>query len=217
MAVALSTVLAVAATAAGAATFEGIGIRIGATASHMRLDGPGYGSSEANTGIVIGSFADIALSPSLVFQPALVFVRRGGIYHDLPSSLDNTQDEADELVLQRDYLELPLLLRYNGPWHEKLPLTLIAGPSLGLVLAYEVEEDGLDLTRPVTEDGVEIDREPGGYDLALVLGAGFTHTLRGRQLTLDAVYRMASDGTSTDAPGSSFAADGIDVTLGLRF
>ncbi len=135
----------------------------------------------------------------------------------MSSSLTNTEVEADELVLRRDYLELPLLLRYNGPWHEKLPLTLIAGPSLGRVLAYDVEEDGQDLTRLVTEGGVEIDRESGGYDLSLVLGAGFTHTLRGRQLTLDAVYRMASDGTSSDAPGSSFAADGIDVTLGLRF
>lgn len=213
----LSMVLALAATAAGAAQFEGIGIKVGATSSHMRLDGPGYGSSKANTGLVIGSFADVALSASVVFQPALVFVRRGGTYHDLSSSLTNTQVGADELVLRRDYLELPLLLRYNGPWRHALPLNLIAGPSLGWVLAYEVEEDGQDLTRQVTEDGVELDRESGGYDLSLILGAGFTHSLWGRPLTLDAVYRMASDGTSSDAPGSSFVADGIDVTLGLRF
>ncbi|MBK7771222.1 MAG: hypothetical protein IPI48_12075 [bacterium] len=103
----LSMVLALAATAAGAAQFEGIGIKVGATSSHMRLDGPGYGSSKANTGLVIGSFADVALSASVVFQPALVFVRRGGTYHDLSSSLTNTQVGADELVLRRDYLNCP--------------------------------------------------------------------------------------------------------------
>ncbi len=215
--VALSSFLVVAATVAGAAPFEGVGIKVGATSSHMHLDGMTYGSSESAAGFVIGPFVDVALSPSLVFQPALVFVRRGGTYHDLPSSLDNTQDEADELAFRRDYLELPLLLRYRGPWRSKLPLTLIAGPSLGWVLAYEVEEDGSDLTRPINEDGLELSRESGGYDLAVVLGAGLTGAPWGRQWTLDVVYRMATDGTSSDAAGSSFKADGIDVTLGLRF
>ena len=60
--------------------------------------------------------------------------------------------------------------------------------------------------------GVEI-----GGDFALVLGVGITRVQGGRKFTLDAVYRMASDGTRSEAVGSAFDADGIDVTLGVRF
>ncbi len=208
--------LALAATTASAAQVDGIGIKVGVTSSHMHLGDAAYQSSGSATGLVVGPFADVALSRSIAFQPALVFVRRGGTFRDLPSSLTGTLGEIQELVLRRDYLELPLLLRYNSSWSHAFSPSLIAGPAIGWVLAYKVEEDGRDLTQQFTENRL-LPRKGGGFDFALVLGVGITRVQGGRKFTLDAVYRMASDGTRSEAVGSAFDADGIDVTLGVRF
>ena len=210
-------VLALIATAATAAPQVRFGVKAGAAVSHMHSDGVSYESSEAATGIVAGPFAEVALSQVMTFEPALVYARRGARFRELPESLTGTLGEVHQLDIQRDYLELQALFRYGGPWRSRLPVFLVAGPAVGWVLDYEVVEDGWEIGQPYTEDGVALPRPSAGYDLALVLGAGIAHTQWGKQCTLDVVYRMASDGPGGKARGNGFVADGVNVTLGLRF
>ncbi len=209
-------VLALITTVATAAPQVRFGIKAGATVSHMHADGTFYESSEAATGIVAGPFAEVALSPAMTFQPALVYARRGATFRKVPDSLTGTLVEVDRLDMRRDYLEAQALFRYGGPWRSRLPVFLVAGPAVGWVLDYEIVEDGWDISQLYTEDGT-LPRPSAGYDLALVLGAGIAHTQWGRQCTLDVVYRMASEGPRGKAPGSGFVAEGVNVTLGLRF
>ena len=193
------------------------GVKVGATVSHMHSDSADYESSESATGIVAGPFAELSLSRAMTFQPALVFARHGGTFRNLSASLTGSLQAVDELNLQRDYLEAQALFRYCGPWRDSLPLSLIAGPAIGWVLDYEVLEDGTPIDERFNEDGAALSRSSSGYDLALLAGAGFQHVLWGRQCSLDLVYRLASDGPSGKAVGSSFKADGLNVTFGVRF
>lgn len=205
------------ATWACAGQVKGLGVGIGATASHMYSTDGAYGKSASAAGLIVGPFLDVSISRSVVFRPAIVFVRRGGTYRDLPSSLTGTLGEVHELSIRRDYLELPLLLRYSFLREWTLSPSLIAGPTIGRVLSYKVVEDGWDLGAPVTDDPNPIPKESGGYDTALVLGVGLNHVHGGTRFNLDAVYRMASRGPRSDAPASGFEADGLDVTFGVRF
>ena len=210
-------VLALIATVATAAPQVRFGVKAGATVSQMHADVAFYESAEAATGIVAGPFAEVALSQAMSFQPALVYARRGARFRELLYSLTGTLGEVHQLDIQRDYLEAQALFRYDGPWRKRLPVVLIAGPAIGWVLDYEVVEDGWEIGQPYTEDGAALPRPSAGYDLALVLGAGIAHTQWGKQCTLDVVYRMASDGPGGKARGNGFVADGVNVTLGLRF
>ena len=194
-----------------------LGLKAGVSMSHLHSDTAGYGSSDSATGIVVGPFAEMGLSQAVSIQPALVFARRGGTFRDLPSSLTGSLDTVDELDIRRDYLEAQALFCYNGPWRDRLPLTLIAGPAVGWILDYEVVEDGVGIDQRSGEDGSTIPRPAGGHDLALVVGAGFCPSIWGRRCTLDLLYRVASEGSHGDAAGADFKADGATVTLGMRF
>lgn len=205
-----------ASTTAGAVQLDGIGLKAGITNARLHAGDGAYQNPESTTDWMAGPFADVSLSRSVIFQPALVLVRRGGTFHDLPSSLTGTLGEIDELVVRRDYLELPLLLRWQLPVPAGFAVSLIAGPAVGWVVAYKVEEDGADVTQPFSDEGPLL-RPRGGYDLALVLGVGLSRAQCGRQFSLDAVHRMASEGTRSTAIASGFEADSVDVTLGVRF
>lgn len=210
-------VLALAATQAGAGPSESIGVKVGATTTHMHSSDPAYGDSESAIGLVAGPFVDLPLSRWLALQPALVFARRGGTYHDLPSSLTGSLGEVDELTIRRDYLELHLLLRCRLQPDSAWSPSLVAGPALGRVLSYKVVEDGWELGTQAGDDPNPVPRASGGYDTALVLGVGLDRVHGAKRLSLEAVFRMASGGPRSDAPANGFEADGLDVTLGVRF
>ena len=219
IATAIGTVvtLALIASAAAAAPQVRFGVKAGATVSSMHTDDAFYESSESATGILAGPFAEVALSQAMTFQPALVYARRGARFRELPDSLTGTLVEVHQLDIRRDYLEAQALFRYGGPWLSRLPVFLVAGPAIGWVVDYEVVEDGWEISHPYTEDGGSAPRPSAGYDLALVLGAGIARTQWGKQCSLDVVYRMASEGPRGEAAGNGFVADGVNVTLGLRF
>lgn len=209
--------LAICFTAATAAPQVSFGVKAGATVAHMHADDWHYESSESTTGIVAGPFAEVALSQAMTFQAAVVYARRGAKFRDLPGSLTGTLGEVHQLDLRRDYLEMQTLFRYDGPWRSRLPVFLVAGPAIGWVLDYEVMEDGREIGHPQAEHDGWAPRPSAGYDLALVLGAGITHSQWGKQCTLDLVYRLASEGPRGNALGNGFVADGLNATLGLRF
>lgn len=96
---------------APAATFDGVGIKAGFCRSQMRLEGGSYASSSWRRGLTVGAAARFRLSPRLAVEPGLVYAQRGGTYHDLPSMLWGGLAEVDVFEVERNYLELPVLLR----------------------------------------------------------------------------------------------------------
>ena len=194
-------VLLVPAVASSAVEIGTIGIRAGASVSHMRHDSY-RGSSESITGFIGGAFVNIAVSNKLIIQPSISYAQRGGVYHDLADMLWGGQARVDELVINRDYLELPVLFRYNFQANDSLWPSLVFGPVGSWVLTSELLEEG----GPYPD-------ESGGFDVSMQLGLGLVQQYSGIELSLDVSYRRAM----TDSDTWGFKADGFDIILGVGF
>ena len=88
----------------------------------------------SSTGFLGGFFADIPAGKSLVFEPELLYVNKGATY-----SLNVTGASGD-LSLNLDYVEIPILLRYNfrpagGPY-------VLIGPDVAFNVTCNVSGSG---------------------------------------------------------------------------
>jgi len=194
-------VLLVPTLASSAVEIDSIGVKAGVTVSQMRHSSY-RGSSESVTGFVGGPFVNVAVSNSIVIQPSVIYAQRGGVYHDLSDMLWGGLAEVDELTISRDYLELPLLLRYNFQSNDLVSPSLVFGPVGSWVLASEI-----------LEDGVPYPDESGEFDISVLLGLGLMRKFDGVEFSLDISYRRALTGSGY----SDFKADGIDLMLGVGF
>jgi len=88
----------------------------------------------SSTGFIGGFFADIPAGASLIFEPELLYVNKGATY-----SLNVTGASGD-LSLNLDYVEIPVLLRYNfkpagGPY-------VLIGPDVAFNVTCNVSGTG---------------------------------------------------------------------------
>lgn len=84
------------------------GIKGGMNISHISGD-DALASSDAIFGVHIGGMMQYPLMPSLIFQPEFIYTQKGHSYkYDVSNVLH-------EHVVSLDYLELPLLMKYNIP------------------------------------------------------------------------------------------------------
>jgi hypothetical protein len=88
----------------------------------------------SSTGFIGGFFADIPAGKSLIVEPELLYVNKGATY-----SLNVTGASGD-LSLNLDYVEIPVLLRYNFK-PEGGPYVLI-GPDIAFNVTCNVSGTG---------------------------------------------------------------------------
>jgi len=131
--------------------------------------GTASSSSGYTAGFAGGLFLIIPLSDRFSFQPELLFVQKGGSEADDFTGDDDFFDDADESEegsITLNYIELPLLARFNLPLDgEALPY-VVAGPSLGYLLGADIsngdeEEELADFYR--------------SFNAGLILGAGINY------------------------------------------
>jgi len=116
-------------------------------------------------GLVAGVFADIALTPNLMFHPEVLYSQKG-------TKLSFDEDETGiegSLTQQIDYLEVPLLLAYQIPAGPNgLVFGIEAGPMLAYKISTDISCDG-DFEDDCPEDD-EVDDEVRDYDIGAALG-----------------------------------------------
>ncbi|MFI8380333.1 porin family protein [Leeuwenhoekiella sp. NPDC079379] len=95
------------------------GAKLGLNVSELSGD---YDDALSRYGFVAGVFADIPLSGSLDFQPELLYSAQGNKPNSVAGSANAERAELD-------YLQLPLLLRYN-----KQRFNVHVGPQVGLAI-----------------------------------------------------------------------------------
>lgn len=106
-------------TKAKPSTFQGVkyGIRGGLTNSNLNFDGTPTVENKHRNSIYIGAFAEIGLSKIFAIAPELQFSAEG----------------ANEEVLHLDYIQVPILFKFNL----NSRLSLGAGPQVGLKVHKE--------------------------------------------------------------------------------
>jgi hypothetical protein len=88
----------------------------------------------SSTGFIGGVFVDIPAGKSLVFEPELLYVNKGATY-----SL-NVSGASGDLNLNLNYIEVPVLLRYN--FKPSGGLYLLIGPDVAFNVACNASGSG---------------------------------------------------------------------------
>src|SRR5262249_26392952 len=120
--------------------------------------GEGFGTSML-AGASAGGFVTIRLNRHLVFQPEAAFVQKGALLTDPRSGNEQARTHLN-------YLEVPLLLRWEGAGGRMTPY-LVLGPALGFALGAHV-----DASASGVQTDVDVSDEVRAIDSGLALGAG---------------------------------------------
>lgn len=190
----------------GALTIDGVGVKAGVAYSQVNLANYTYGRSEWHAGVAAGPFVTIAFYRGFSIQPNLIYVKRGGAYHDRVEHPDGSQATVSEATFRLDYLELPLLLRYTLMPDRRLSPVVFIGPTWGWALASEYVQDGISNPDML-----------GEADTALTIGVGAVTTAGNSAFSLEVLYRRAHSGIGKELGEDSVKIDGISILVGAGF
>lgn len=152
-------------------------------------------------GLTGGGFVRFAFNDRFSFQPELLFVMKG-VKLDLGAN-------AGTVMASVNYLEFPLLARYNAPLNDVIMGYILAGPAFSVKAGTSAELD-----RPDTNMELNIDPAFGSRDFGLAFGGGLE---RDRYL-LEARYTfgLADIATSIFAHEDSLKNRAFSVMVGIR-
>jgi hypothetical protein len=106
--------------------------------------------TKVKTGFTIGVAVNIAFSERFSLQPELSYIRKGAQTHYSTNSIQSIPGASAERVSQTwgdgevtlEYLELPILARYNFPSQSKImTFFVVAGPAFSMGLGGQVRSD----------------------------------------------------------------------------
>ncbi len=221
--------LALACSAAGAATFSGFSIDAGATAARF---GGGYGDAAEKYRLspTFGAALNIGLGEALSFRPGIGWVSRGGNVDSrvtVTSGTEVTQfDVNQEWVV--DCLDVPLLLQWSAPGQSFVIPFISLGPGLSWRVGTDLRDEQA-LTFPLPTSAplryANIFEDLGRYnflentksfDVNAIIGTGVT---LGRGRTRARVEARYLHGMRDVAPEGSFVTAyhrAFTVTAGVE-
>jgi opacity protein-like surface antigen len=184
-----------------------IGIMAGVNLA--KISGDDITSADNRTGFLAGLFMTFHLTNTFAIQPEVVYSQRG--------ASDNS-DPNFEATFKMDYIDIPVLLRYDIPVVGPIRPFFVAGPSFGLQVkcAVGVEGQGVDASVDCDQLGqdAEVQFENKTFDLSGVLGAGLDFRLGGHTLMVGARYQHGFSDVVKDASAKSRT---WSVVAGLGF
>jgi hypothetical protein len=157
-----------------------LGVKGGITSS--TATGDAAAGADNRNGIVVGVFARLQLARGWSLQPELLYVQKGAtgrFWNDIQTA---------ETTLKANYIEIPVLLKYNLPVKGPASPSVFAGPALAFVQSSTTEFSATIFDFPVSAD-VENYKERS-TDLGLVVGAGLDLTLSRTVLFFDFRYTL---------------------------
>ncbi len=165
---------------------QSIGIVAGGTFS--QLQGLKDVKARNRNGTMFGATLTLPVGEKVAFQPELLFINKGG-------AIDYGGGNTDDIRL--DYLDIPLLLRFDRSRGAMLNPHLLLGPSIGFNVGCNISSSGSgipDLSSDCTRDNFK----PKTLDWGAVLGAGVDVSLGGLGLTGGARYGVGLADISDD-------------------
>lgn len=185
----------------------GIGIMAGVNLA--KISGDDVGSADNRTGFLGGVYVTFHVTNTFAIQPEAVYSQRGAS-EDLGTDASAT--------FKMDYIDIPVLLRYDIPVVGPIRPFFVAGPAFGLQVKCAVGVDGSGASASVDCDRLaqdsEVQFENKTFDLSGVVGAGLDFRLGGHTLMLGARYQHGFSDVVKDA---SVRSRTWSVVAGLGF
>ena len=171
--------LAIAAPVAAQST---LGFRAGVSLG--TLAGDGVEDPDSRTGLSIGGYYSLGLSPNLGLQIGGAYVQKGA------SQTVDVEGEPVDVTFALDYFEVPILLRLGVPTAGSLSPHFFAGPAISFEGTCEAEGEvgGFSATIGCDDLGV---LDTKAIDFGAVAGAGLGIATPGvLTITLDVLYNL---------------------------
>lgn len=202
--VATLVILALTTAEAKALSVVDAGVKVGVGQTRMTF--ADYGRFDGRPGLAAGLFLTVELADRLAVQPQALYVRRGGAYRDQGDDPWGLLYGVDLAEFRLDYLEIPVLLRYDLLTDRAWMPMLLAGPAWGRLLSARY---------------VENDWSDAGWlrhhDWALQVGAGLEKRTSSATWSLEVLYRHALTGIAKEPPPPTTEVDGLSLMVGLGF
>lgn len=184
-----------------------VGLKAGANFSALEFEGEATAEyTDRKFDFIGGGFVVLPLSGPLAVQLEGLFSQKGA---------ELSVDEADLVfTLELDYLDFPVLARFNAPASGTMRLHVFAGPSFGYRMGArrKVSSNQFDFAEG---EIVNIEEDIRRFDIGLVAGAGADI---GRRLVVDARYAWGlTDATKDNIEGVAFKHRVLSIMAGVRF
>lgn len=180
--------LFVMATPAHAQASARIGILAGMNAAAISGEGE---TLDRRMALVIGGYLVKPLTGGLSLRPELLYSQKGGkdSYSDEDISVSST--------LKLDYLDIPILLQYEGRTARGITPHVHAGPSFAIKArcAYEGSTDGVSLSASCDE----IELSPKSFDVGGLVGAGIGFPLGSFRATVGTRFQQGFSEIETES------------------
>ena len=166
-----------------------VGAMAGLNLANVKESGTGSSSTNSLTGIVVGGYAQYAVSDAFTVQPELQLGQYGCKYTFLGGTLK----------FKSSYLSVPILAKYvfgtSG-------FSLAAGPQLGLLLSAKIE-------------GTDVKSELKSTDFSGVFGAGYELK---NGVSFAARYQLGLSNIDKNTSSSSTSKNtAFQLTVGYTF
>ena len=176
-----------------------IGVRVGVNISNQQFkQGELTVEPKSKFGLDLAVVSDIPLGEVVSFAPELHWLQKGFVIEDF----DNPPVTFDEGTATLNYLELPLLIKFN--FGETAKFFVMGGPSIGYLLDHKLVIDGED-----NDDLFEFDNR---LELGAHLGAGIGIG----PVVVDLRYLLGISNI-TDEPDAEIKNNGFGAGVSLMF
>ena len=167
------------------ADVTGFGVKAGLSYANIR--GHDVYDQEFRMGFSGGAFLTYGLGSSFAVQPEVLFVRKGSKYSNGSGS------DAYRETLSLDYIEVPVLMKFELLAAKSVRFNFFAGPSLAFKLRARVKATFGGETEVESLDSVK------NTDFGLVAGFGLEYLLRRGRLAFDLRYTAGMGSLSKKA------------------
>jgi len=155
--------------------------RLGVTAgvNIAKISGDSINGAKNKTGFSIGVTAVVPMGSAFSFAPELVYTMKGAKF----------SDQSTDGSFKLNYIELPILLRYDIPVVGTTKPFLLAGPALAFQTSCKVsaEEQGVTLSAGCNQF---TDEDMKKFDTGAMFGGGVSFAVGGRLMSLGARYNL---------------------------
>ena len=154
-------------------------------------------TNEARIGFSFGGFIEYDLTNQFSIRPELLYVQKGTRFHSSGSAAD--YDVNMNIIMQNDYLELPVLLKLTLSSREDLIQPYIyGGPSFGYAIRSKIKGrariDGESDTETEDFDGFK------DFNLGLNVGGGIKY----KEASIEVRYQKGLDTALKDDYSGGF-------------
>ena len=149
-----------------------------------KVGGDDVNDAKLKTGFVGGGVAVFPISPAFSFEPELTFAMKGSKF----------TDQGVDASFKLNYIELPVLLRYEFPVTGTTKPFLLGGPAFALETTCKIS--GSDQGTTVTFGCEDFFNQVGAnvqtksFDVGAMFGGGLAFDVNGRVMTLGIRYNL---------------------------